>query len=641
MSESNDRQLGMMRRITRRDFLNGVARATAASITLPFWLPELHADAGDYPPALTGMRGSNDGSFEVAHQLRDGNLWSHYGEPEDTKETYDLVIVGAGVSGLSAAHFFLKEAGTKARVLLLDNHDDFGGHARRQEFTAGKSFLLTYGGSYAIESPAPYSKTSKALIEELGIDVQSFANHFVRNSYSSLGLSARFFFDRASFGIDRLVPDPFEPDYLGAAEVAKDAWSSFLQQAPMSELVKKDLQRLYSDATDYMPGLSSVEKKGKLARISYAQYLTDFVKCDPGIFPFFQARPHSLYGAGIDILPAQDAWGFSYPGFQGLNLDPEPGIGMNRDSIPNEEAQRYFYHFPDGNASIARLLVRKLIPEAIPGKTANDIVMARARYNKLDLENNTSRIRLSSTVVHVKQTDENEIEVIYVRKGKLQKIRASKCVLACWHTVIPYICPEFSREQKTALAYAIKVPLSYTRVAVRNWQPWVKLRVQSIYAPGSYFSHTHLAMPLQFDGYKTTSNPDEPMVIGMFRAPCRPGLPLKHQHRLGRTELLETDFTTFERNIREQLTAMLGPGGFDPAKDITGIAVHRWPHGYAYQYNSLFDPFWLQGKEGPCVLARKPCGRIAIANSDAGAYSYLDCAIDQAHRAVQEILAMK
>jgi len=342
MSESNDKQLGMMRRITRRDFLNGIARTTAAAITLPLWISELNAGAENYPPALTGMRGSNDGSFEVAHQLRDGNFWNQYGAPEDTKETYDLVIAGAGISGLSAAHFFLREAGSKARVLILDNHDDFGGHARRQEFSIGKSFLLTYGGSYAIESPAPYSKTSKDLIKELGVDVENFASHFAINSYNSLGLNAGFFFDRASFGKDCLVPDPYGEYYAGAARVAKDAWPAFLQKAPMTEAVKKDLQRLYNEETDYIPGLSSAEKKDKLARMSYAQYLTDIVKCDQGVFPFFQARPHTLYGAGIDILPAQDAWGFSYPGFGGLKLDPEPGAGMNRDSIPNEEAEKFF-----------------------------------------------------------------------------------------------------------------------------------------------------------------------------------------------------------------------------------------------------------------------------------------------------------
>ena len=83
----------------------------------------------------------------------------------------------------------------------------------------------------------------------------------------------------------------------------------------------------------------------------------------------------------------------------------------------------------------------------------------------------------------------------------------------------------------------------------------------------------------------------------------------------------------------------LGGGGFDPARDILAITVNRWPHGYAYQYNSLFDPFWLEGGEPPCVRARRPFGRIAIANSDADAYSYTDAAIDQAHRAVRELLA--
>jgi spermidine dehydrogenase len=97
----------------------------------------------------------------------------------------------------------------------------------------------------------------------------------------------------------------------------------------------------------------------------------------------------------------------------------------------------------------------------------------------------------------------------------------------------------------------------------------------------------------------------------------------------------------FEKNIREQLNAMLSTGGFDAARDITAISVYRWPHGYAYQYNSLFDPFWLAGEEGPCVVARKPFGRIAIANSDAGAYAYADGAIDHGHRAVEEILALK
>ena len=108
---------------------------------------------------------------------------------------------------------------------------------------------------------------------------------------------------------------------------------------------------------------------------------------------------------------------------------------------------------------------------------------------------------------------------------------------------------------------------------------------------------------------------------------------------MGRIELFSTTFETFERNIRDQLGRSLAGGGFDPARDITAITVNRWPHGYAYQYNSLFDDFWMKGGEQPCQVARKPFGRIAIANADAAAYSYTDAAIDQAHRAVQEALS--
>jgi spermidine dehydrogenase len=637
----NKQQLGMRRRITRRDFLNGVLQTAAASAALPLLSFGSVETSEEYPPALTGLRGSSVGSFEAAHHLRDGDLWDLYPETVDTKEKYDLVIVGAGISGLSAAWFFRKATGNNTRILLLDNHDDFGGHARRQEFGGGISPLLTFGGSYAIESPAPYSEVARGLVEELGIDVPKFSDHFQRNLYQSIGLKAGFFFDQATFGSNLLLPDPYAENYRGAAETSADAWERFAEKAPMSDAAKRDLQRIFKDKTDYMPGLTSDEKKAKLARMSYAEFLTDVAKCDAGVLPFFQARPQQLYGAGIDIVPAQDAWGLGFPGFQGMNLDPAPGIGMNRDSIPNEEAENYFFHFPDGNASIARMLVRKLIPQSIPGKSADDIVTARARYSKLDDQKSASRIRLSSTVVRVKHKNGSEVEIAYVKNAKLQTVIASKCILACWHTIIPYLCPELPRDQKTALSYAIKVPLVYAKVAVRNWLPWKALRIQSIYAPGSYFSFAHLAMPLVFPGYKSVRTPEEPVAIGLVRTPCRPGLPVRHQHRVGRSELFETPFEMFEQNIREQMNAMLSSGGFDASRDITGIAVHRWPHGYAYQYNSLFDPFWLEGKEGPCVLARQPFGRVAIANSDAAAYAYADSAIDEGHRAVQEILAMK
>jgi spermidine dehydrogenase len=203
--------------------------------------------------------------------------------------------------------------------------------------------------------------------------------------------------------------------------------------------------------------------------------------------------------------------------------------------------------------------------------------------------------------------------------------------------VIPYIAQELPDTQKEALASAQKVPLLYTNVVIRNWSAFQKLNTSGAYCPGMYHTSVNLDLPVSIGGYECTKKPDEPIVVHMMKAACKPGLPARDQHRLGRMQLYSTTFETFERNIREQLLRIFGPGGFDPAHDILGITVNRWPHGYAYEYNSLFDQFWRDGTETPCQVARKPFGRLAIANADAGAYAYTDCAIDQAYRAIQEL----
>jgi len=360
----NDKDLGMDRGISRRDFLNGVAVTAGASVLPPHIAAALQHDldpeksADYYPPALTGLRGSHVGAFEVAHSLRDGEFWAKAGKPAETGETFDLIVVGGGISGLSAAYFFCK-TNPNARVLILENHDDFGGHAKRNEFTVGDRKLLGYGGSFSIESPAPYSPVAKALIAELGIDVSSFPKHIAREIYSSRGLVPNVFFDKETFGSDVLTVNalPVGGSHNEGDETPeqKKNWDRFLADAPLSEKAKQDLLALRR-GVDYFPGLSSEQKKAKLARISYANYLSDVANADPQIAKVYQNAPQALFGLGIDAISAQDAWGFGFLGFRGLKLDGGPGKGMNRDVIPSEEAENYFYHFPDGNASIARSL---------------------------------------------------------------------------------------------------------------------------------------------------------------------------------------------------------------------------------------------------------------------------------------------
>lgn len=626
-----DRQLGMNRHITRRDFLNGAAVAIGAlgNASLPNlgWGLPGNSNAADqsataYPPALTGMRGSAPGCYDVAHALRDGNFWETAGKAIDTGEEYDLVVVGGGISGLAAAYFYRKHAGNDSRILILDNNDDFGGHARRNEFRVGDRLLLSNGGTQSIENPSEYSEVAKGVLKDLGVHPKVFYKAYDEKLYSHLGTGC--FFDKETFGEDRLV-----------AGMGSTPWPEFLKKSPLPENVQREIARLYDEKKDHLAGLSQQEKHARLAKISYAGFLTEICKADPAVLPFFQNYTNDLFAVGIDAVSAlacyrnpDDYGAYQYAGFEGLNLGGDDG-----------KEEPYIFHFPDGNASIARLLVRSLISDSMPGHTMEDIVTAHADYGKLDQPSSPIRIRLNSTAVRAQHSGPPEsakhVEVSYVQGGKLKKVRAKCCVLACYNSMVPYLCPELPEKQKEALHYCVKEPLIYTHVAIRNWTAFDKLGIRQILSPGSYHTFTMLDFPVSLGNYQFPSKPEEPMVLFMLRTPCKPGLPRRDQYRMGRYELIGTPFSEFERNIRDQLNRMLALAGFDSARDIAAITVNRWAHGYAYEYDSLFDPQWARDAR-PCVIGRKQFGRISIANSDAGASAYTNVAIDQAYRAVQE-----
>jgi len=504
---AGDRRLGMHRPITRRDFLNGVSLSVVGAMLAPELLraaqqefaPERAPDY--YPPTRVGMRGSHPGSFEVAHQLRDRRQWD-VANAIDTGETYDLVVVGGGLSGLSAAYYFIRDVGRSAKVLVLDNHDDFGGHAKRNEFHYNGRMLALNGGTLNIESWHRYNEHARGLMADIGIDIDRFlsTNEKNRTLYRSLGLTNQAtFFDKETFGVDKLVVRPSSGGRSGGASYTHDTVS----QMPLSAEARKDLLRLYGgEHPDYMPGLSSAEKKVRLAKMSYQDFLLNIVKVDKQVVWFFRNQGAGSFVVGVDCYPALFGWQDGLPGFGGMGLEPSPQ-GLLAD-LPGGHHGRQIgpgggptVHFPDGNATIARLLIRWLIPEAVPGKTMEDVGAARVDYAALDRTGQPARVRLNSTVVHVRHDGDpsraRAVVTSYVRGGTTYRVRSRAVVMACWNTFIPYLVPDLPPVQKEALAFNVKAPLVYTSVAVKNWSAFQKLGVASISAPTMYHANVALA----------------------------------------------------------------------------------------------------------------------------------------------------
>ena len=623
MSASNEyRDLGMHRPIARRDFLNGIAIGiTGASAAFRALQAQPGSPASNYPPLRSGLRGNYPAAVEEFDRIRASQYAQFPVADGDIHEEYDLVIVGGGLSGLSAAYFYRAALGPRQRILILDNHDDFGGHAKRNEFHYKGRTFVGCGGTLGIATPFPYSYGAKALVKELGIEVERNAEFFNRDLEQKYNLVTGTFFDKEHFGEDRIVTgNPRLPE--------------FFAKAPLSESARKDLIRLHGKNPDYMAGMSEPEKRARLARMSYQDYLLKVAKMTADALPFFLGQG-GRNNKRVDTTPALEAAEHGLVGFNGLGLKLEERFS---------EAS-YRFHFPDGNASMARLLVAKLIPAAISGKQSmNTIVDAPVAYERLDEPGSNLRIRLSSPVVRVEHDGSPEtarsVRIAYRNGDKLAAVRGQYCILACYNALIPALLPEIPERQKQALAYPVKVPMMYTNVLIRRWTAWQKLGVSRLSAPGMYHPSSNLDPGSTVGGYRGVSTPDEPIIVHMVRNPNKPGLPRKEQNRAGQQELLAMTFEDFEVKIRQQLARMLAPGGFDPAEDIAAITVNRWPYGYAYTYDTLADPD-VPPEQRPHIIGRERLGRVTIANSDAGAAAFTNQAIDEANRAVEELLVLQ
>jgi spermidine dehydrogenase len=458
--------------------------------------------------------------------------------------------------------------------------------------------------------------------------VRRFETAFDRKLYPDLGLSRGLLFPRETFGVDKLVtgdPTPMIADDIPPNRLNARPVRAFVGDFPLQRNERDRLIALYTQARSFPLGKSVERKMAALSSMSYADFLSRYWALSAKAISTFQGRSHDFFAVGIDLLPALEAASSGYPGFDGLGLPVHPN-----ESAKLEDP--YIYHFPDGNASIARLLVRRLMPAVAEGSTMDDIVMAPFDYSRLDDGSAATRLRLNGTVVRMTNAGDH-VDVGYVHAGELKRMRASRVVYAGYNMMLPHLLPELSSEQKAALAHGVKAPLVYVKLAVRNWRSWVNAGIHEVTNTTGFYSRLKLDYPVSIGGYRFAKTPSDPTVVHLVHVPLQPGADQRTAWRGGRARLQETSFQQFEAKAFDELGRILG-ASFDPERDVTAISVYRWAHGYAYGFNSLFDK---EDNLSLQAVARRPVGRIAIANSDAAWSAYAHAAIDEAARAVSEL----
>ena len=631
----------MATQITRRDLLNGMA-ISAVGAMLPAYAgePKVRLDSSMrpggpstyYPPTLTGMRGSHAGSFEVAHALAwEGQKPDAY---ESLDEHYDLVVVGAGMSGLAAAWYYLKKAGPEARVLVLDNHDDFGGHAKRNEFHHKDRMILSLGGAQNLDNPSNYGDIAGSLLIDLGIDEAAIAK-MAANTPDDYVLGGKLGGD-----VGLTVPDGDEHLTIGGHWLkffhGRGDYQAGVRDLPIPEEQKDKLVAFFGGEKDFLDDLSLTKKWDYVNNTSYNQFLVDRVGLSVDTIPILNA--HLL------ILNGPSGWNHTV--LEGI-LAGSPGLramGWLADFVDSigamllDELAGDIRMFPDGNASVARLLVQKMIPDVAPNmKGFEDVAIARFNYGALDQADQSTRIRLNSTVVGVREVDDY-VQIDYVQQGKPLRITANHCVLACYNNLIPALCPEMSDAQKSGLGYGVRIPFVYANILLENGRAFSELGVQITQCPYDPFQWVSAAPTVTSGGYEPPRGPDDPMVVFMMASPTpadgTEGT-TRDLLRLGRHKIYASTFDDYEQQIREQLQKMLGKHGFNHEADIKAITVNRIPHGYAYWYHGLDDPEWEEG-QAPHEIGRQQFGRISIANTDSEVTPYMNAGFDAAHRAVEE-----
>ncbi len=548
------------------------------------------------------------------------------------------MVVGGGLSGLSAAYFYQQEHGRDKKVLILDNHDDFGGHAKRNEHTIDGVLRLGEGGSEFLY-PHRFSATVRSLLSDLGVDMDRFKTTYDVDFFKRHNLGAATYFNKRTFGEDKVVMHPFcdYPSFVEGLLRPTLSYEEAVQQTPLSENGKEQLLRALKGG-QHVLNLPKEELREYIRTHSYFDYLRNTLGVDdPGVLKMARHTAIDYAGTGTDVMSIREALASGPPGSDRAAW---------KDALPEGAYQEYvekdggtygarnplIHHFPDGNATIARMLAKRMIPDVGPGETAEEIVLSRFRYAELDRPENSVRVRLNSTVVNVAHRGDpdssSDVVVNYINDNKSYQVRGKGVVMACYNMMIPHIVPDLPKEQDAALRRLSKVPLQYTTVGLRNWRALKETGIGLAMCPGNMHQVVGMDYPVSMGGYEFTKSPDEACVLHMRSCPVGTlGAPRLEQFREARRRMLGLQFEDYEAEVREHLGGMLPKESFDFDRDVQSITVNRWAHAYS--------------EGNPGAVGRQPFGRITIANSDSVDRPMeqpgLPRAVEQAWRAVKEL----
>jgi len=536
------------------------------------------------------------------------------------------------MSGLAAAWFYRKKMGHQARVLILDNHDDFGGHAKRNEFHHEGRMVLSLGGAQNLESPDSYGDVAGGLLIDLGIDEDAIAA-MDKNTPDNYLLGGKL---HGSVGMTMPTADGHVTvgGHWYKFMHGRGEYAAAVRSLPLPEEEQDKLIAFFGGERDVLDDLSLGESYDYINSVSYNRFLVDRVGLAKETVAMFDAHLLILDGWSGWHHTVMEAISVGAPGLRSMGWITNFVDSLAAMMIEDMAQTRMF---PDGNASVARLLVQKLVPAVSPDmKGFEDVAVASFNYDALDGVNQPTRIRLNSTAVGVRETD-NKVVVEYVRRGSAQSVTADHCVLACYNNLIPHLCPQMSEPQKEGLRYGVRVPFVYANVLLKNGRAFSKLGVEFTQCPQDPFQWVSAAPTMTTGGYEPPRSAEDPMAVFMMMSPTPPieEGSARDLFRAGRHKIYATSFEDYEQQIRKQLQDMLGNQGFNHETDIVAITVNRIPHGYAYLYLGLDDPEWDHG-QSPHEIGRAQFGNISIANTDSEAMPLMNAAFDAAWRAVEE-----